>query len=171
MTATTRTCVIITCDVCYEPWSGDSTYHWESIGDARTAASPDEGWVVFSDGTAICGKWTTDHDDYRQALRPKLTPSCWDEIVAQHPSLADESDEQPDFTTWTAADGTVYDLTKKWRDRHGRVWTYGEHASHAFHEPCMITDDPGNGVGTPPWLVREGADGAGPLTLVNDEEA
>jgi hypothetical protein len=169
MAATTRTCVIITCDVCQEPWSGDGTYHWDSLGQARTAASS-ENWFLGKDGTALCGSYEPDHDRKARELRASLDTDDRNDLCDVRPYLEDDDEAEPDYTTWTAPDGTVYDLTKKWRDRHGRIWTYGERASHAFHEPCMITDDAGNGVGTLPWLINEGTPGAGPLTLVEGAE-
>jgi hypothetical protein len=87
MAATTRTCVIITCDVCQKPWKSASVNHWDSLTQAREAAT-NENWFIATDGTAICPTpYGWKHNNAAQELLPKLAERDRSELLTVRPWL------------------------------------------------------------------------------------
>jgi hypothetical protein len=76
MTATTSTCIEISCNIC--TWTlgedGDGIEHFPSVDyaiQARSSAAPGE-WLIAPDGHAICPTEDEEHDKARAALAPLL---------------------------------------------------------------------------------------------------
>jgi hypothetical protein len=96
MTATTRTCVTITCDVCGDAWEGDGgAWHWENLTEARETASNDN-WYIGADGVAICPDWKDDHVAKAREILPNLNDHDRVELETVRPWLDDEDEDDTD---------------------------------------------------------------------------
>jgi hypothetical protein len=86
MTATTSTCIEISCNLC--TWTlgedGDGIEHFPTVEYAIQArSSTDPGnWLITPDGYAICPAEDEDHDQARTELAPRLPAS---QIPGQQP--------------------------------------------------------------------------------------
>jgi hypothetical protein len=98
MTATTQTCVTITCDACDTKFEGDFVYHFDTLGDARSAAG-NEGWFIAEDGRALCHAWKYDQSAHLRlgdAWLPTLSQGDKDDLLEAYPQLGPDysGDEQ-----------------------------------------------------------------------------